>query len=224
MIYLIGVRHLVQWKKRGFPFSRQRQADWIKYSSLVGMHLAEILPSAIAEEMNEEILADYGAESLLPSIARDYIARTGRALDHVFAEPTQAEKLSIGYKTVEQVKSALKRATSSNLPDLVDWAHTIAHQHPIREQFWLNKIGKHLSSDVLFVCGDIHLITFSMLLSKRGIASRVFESRVGVHDMVAPALRTKFTCSFYATLTSYSRSSITSKRTAVPLSRSGWRD
>jgi hypothetical protein len=59
-------------------------------------------------------------------------------------------------------------------------AHVIAHQHPIREDLWLDAIKQHKDSEIIFVCGDIHLCTFRRLLKKRGINSRIVERGIGV--------------------------------------------
>jgi probable addiction module antidote protein len=51
-------------------------------------------------------------------------------------------------------------------------AHMIAHQHPIRERFWLDRIEQYRDRETLFVCGDIHLATFPRLLEKELIEDR----------------------------------------------------
>ena len=183
MLYLIGVEHKVQWRHPTAPVSPSRKADWDAYSSIIERSLCEIRPSVVAEEMNQEILDGHNkAASILLSLKKDHETRAGMKVEHIFAEPERSETPR-GYKSDEQVEDALKRnLKDSPKPELI-WAHIIAHQHPIREGFWFNKISGHLRSDILFVCGDVHLVTFSRLLTRKGFISKVVACRVGVHDL-----------------------------------------
>jgi hypothetical protein len=46
-----------------------------------------------------------------------------------------------------------------------------------------SKIRNNLDKDILFVCGDIHLVTFPMLLKRELIDYEVIEGRVGVTNL-----------------------------------------
>jgi len=59
-------------------------------------------------------------------------------------------------------------------------AHVIAHQHPIRENLWLEAINEYKCSEIVFVCGDIHLYTFRKLLKETEINSRIVAHGIGV--------------------------------------------
>ncbi len=62
-------------------------------------------------------------------------------------------------------------------------SHMVAHQHPIREDLWFEKIKKHKESEMLFVCGDVHLYTFRRFLREKGVRCRVGAERgIGARD------------------------------------------
>jgi hypothetical protein len=130
--------------------------------------------SAVAEEYNLELLkAHNNAESILRSITMSVERESGRRIEHIFAEPCGDEKRTIGYKEDSAVKEILKRNSGLDPPPELVWAHMAAHQFPIREEFWLEKIKAYLDGDILFVCGDAPIDTFPLLLDSNGSAYKV---------------------------------------------------
>jgi hypothetical protein len=186
VIHLIGVNHRVQWEKPSWVNAyvpNEVKADQAQYRALIEDFLRDFHPSRLAEEYTESKLKDSNALSILLTLKEAYVARCGAEVKHIFAEPEPAEKTAIGYKEPETVRALLEKSLNIEPTDEEVMAHVIAHQHPIREKFWLGKIGEHLKSDVLFVCGDIHLSTFPKLLKEEHIRYEVIKDRVGVRDL-----------------------------------------
>jgi hypothetical protein len=181
MIHLIGVEHRVQWKKPNLPVSQARQANWARYLSVLEKSICEIRPSAVAEEMNQEILDGHNkAESILLSMKENHEARTGMKIEHIFAEPDSAWKTAKGYKEREVIKEILKKRIQTDPTNEEVLAHVVAHQHPIRERFWLASIGKYLDGEIIFVCGSAHLCTFRLLLDEQRIDSTIVRRGIGI--------------------------------------------
>jgi hypothetical protein len=158
-----------------------RRANWALYCSILEGMIAALKPAAVAEEFNQELLDQHnGAESLLLCKTKDFESRTLTKIEHIFAEPDLAEKNAKGYKSEAKIKAILAANMHSEPASKQIMAHMIAHQHPIRERIWLEKIQGHLNGDMLFVCGDIHLYTFRRFLRKHGIRCRVAKRKIGV--------------------------------------------
>jgi len=190
MIHLIGVEHKVQWRHPKAPASSARQANWAHYSSILEETIAAFTPAVVAEEFNQESLDHRnGAKSLLLCKTKDFESRTGASIEHVFAEPDLAEKNAKGYKCEETIKAILTAKMHTEPTGEQIMAHMIAHQHPIRERIWLEKIWKHRSSEMLFICGDIHLYTFCRLLRKEGISCRIAKRKIGVDSSCLSAYK-----------------------------------
>jgi hypothetical protein len=158
-----------------------RRANWALYCSILEETIAALKPSVVAEEFNQELLDKHnGAESLLLCKTKDIESRTGTKIEHIFAEPELAEKKAKGYKCEEKIKAILTAKMHREPTSKQIMAHMIAHQHPIRERIWLEKIREHLNSEMLFVCGDIHLSAFRRFLRERGIRCRIAKRKIGV--------------------------------------------
>jgi hypothetical protein len=85
-----------------------------------------------------------------------------------------------GYKEREAVRSMLEaRMRVEPAPEEV-MAHVVAHQHPIRERCWIEAITKYLDNEILFVCGDIHIYTFSRALEQLKVRSKIVAQGIGV--------------------------------------------
>lgn len=64
---------------------------------------------------------------------------------------------------------------------MVARAHETAHQFPIRERLWPTELKRTTSTNILFVCGDIHLYTFTNFLAAEKISSTVFGRGISVN-------------------------------------------
>ena len=186
MIHLIGVEHKVQWRKPKVPAYEKiqpeiRRTNWELYSEIIRRAVCVIQPSVVAEEMNQEILdRNNNAESILLNFADDYKTHTGKEIQHLFAEPNLAEKDAVGYKDEEAIKAILTTRMHAEPTCEQIMAHIIAHHHPKRERIWFEKIEEHRDSEMLFVCGDIHLYTFRRFLRAKGIHCRIAKRKIGV--------------------------------------------
>jgi hypothetical protein len=186
VIRLIGVNHRIQWKKPPWINAyvpREVRDDQTQYSSLIESFLCEFSPAVVAEEYTERQLKESKTQSILLAIKEAYEANHGTKIIHVFAEPESAEKRARGYKEQDVIEALLKRRLHINPTPEQTMAHVIAHQHPIRERLWLDRISEHMSNEIFFVCGDIHLITFSKLLERERIDHKVIASRIGVRNL-----------------------------------------
>jgi hypothetical protein len=186
VIHLIGVNHRIQWEKlpsANAYIPHEVQQDQARYSTLIEEFLCKFHSPVVAEEYTGEKLRETKTRSILLEIKSAYEVRHRVKIEHIFAEPCTAQKEVIGYKEPESIEVLLKRNQQKDPTDEETMAHVIAHQHPIREKFWLDKIRKNLDKDILFVCGDIHLVTFPMLLERELINYEVIEGRVGVRNL-----------------------------------------
>lgn len=175
MIHLIGVDHFkAQRKKHGLDLTEIQR----HYQSVVESAIASVRPDLLAEEDHPSYLSQDGAESILQPIAQS------RGIPHLFVEANRATQMKLGYKTVDMIKELLiargdPSATAAS-------AHKIAHQFPIRERFWLTELGRIAANNVLLICGDLHLTTFTHLLAAEGIPHKIFAERIGVDPSADP--------------------------------------
>jgi len=175
LIHLIGVDHFnAQRKKCGLELTElQRQ-----YQTTVESAIQSIRPDLLAEEDHPSYLSEDEAESILQPIAQSH------AIPHLFIEADRATQKQLGYKTVDVIKALLiargdHSATAAS-------AHKIAHQFPIRERFWLTELNRTAANNVLLICGDLHLTTFTHLLAAEGIPYNTFAERIGVDPATDP--------------------------------------
>jgi hypothetical protein len=158
---------------------REEQA---RYSVLIEDFLRKFDSCVVPEEYTAAMLEEAKSRSILFEIKSAYEIRNGVEIEHIFAEPCMAEKKARGYKEPEAIKALLKVHNGRNPTCEEIMAHVIAHQHPIREEFWLDRVRDNLSKNILFVCGDIHLATFPILLQRERIGYEIIEERVGVRS------------------------------------------
>jgi hypothetical protein len=181
MIHLIGVEHKVQCKNPQWSVTQTHRDDWDRYSSIIERYLCEIQPSVVAEEYSEELLAKKNrAVSILKNLSEVHQTHTRRMVEHIFVEPDLAVQSAKGCKTEEQVEAILTTQLHAKPSRGQIMSHMIAHQHPIRERLWFEQIKKHLGSEILFVCGDLHLYTFRRFLREKGAHCRIAERGIGV--------------------------------------------
>jgi hypothetical protein len=169
MIHLMGVDHArAQRKSRGLALTELQR----HYKSLVETAIQSLKPDLLAEEDHPSYLAADGAESILVSIAESH------DLPHIFVEADRTTQISIGYKDLNMIHDLLAaRGTPSAI---VANAHKFAHQFPIREQFWLERLGKTAASNILLIFGDSHFTTLTALLNARKIPFSIVAERVGI--------------------------------------------
>jgi len=175
LIHLIGVDHFkAQRKKRGLDLT---DIQW-NYQSVVESAIASIRPDLLAEEDHPSYLSEDGAESILQPIARSHGIR------HLFVEADRAMRMELGYKDFDMIYCLL---IPKGIPSgTVASAHKIAHQFPIRERFWLRELNRTTANNVLLICGNLHLQTFTTMLTADGIPYNIFAERIGVDHSADP--------------------------------------
>ncbi len=142
MIHLIGVNHRVQWERlpsANAYVPHEVQQNQAKYSTLIERFLCKFHSPVVAEEYTEEKLRETKTRSILLEIKSAYEVHHGVKVEHIFAEPCKAQKEAIGYKEPESIEVLLRRKQRKDPTSEETMAHVIAHQHPIREEFWLDK-------------------------------------------------------------------------------------
>ncbi len=169
MIHLIGVDHFrAQRKKRGLELTEiQRQ-----YQSLVESVIQSIHPDLLAEEDHPDYLAEDGAESILYAVAQSH------GIKHTFIEADRATQKKLGYKDFGMIYELL--IPEGNPSEKAAIAHKLAHQFPIRERFWIQELGKSSADNILVICGDLHLHTFTTILIASGIPYSIYAEKIGV--------------------------------------------
>jgi hypothetical protein len=181
MVHLIGVEHKIQYKNPTWGVTQAHRDNWDRYSSIIEQSICNIKPAVVAEELNEKWLeGKNGAKSILKFIKEEHEARTGTKILHIFAEPDSIDKSAKGYKDRETIEAILSAKMQVEPTPEQIMAHVIAHQHPIRENLWLDTIWEHICGELIFVCGDIHLYTFRKLLKEKRIDSRIIAQGIGV--------------------------------------------
>src|SRR5262249_6254819 len=140
MVYLIGVRHAVQYERTP-PFSyilqeaesvRDKRADFKAHvSEAINKFGIELL----AEEASDEIKKTkwHVTETVLEQFSK------AKGIDYRACDPDSIEKVKHGIDDDEK-----------------------------RERFWLDQIGDCKHRRVLFVCGDDHFDSFAAKLSASG--------------------------------------------------------
>jgi hypothetical protein len=143
-----------------------------------------IRPAFIAEEASEEGMESYSVDSSIP----EEIA-TESGLVHIFCDPTRAERDAMGYKEAGEILPELHRRNSWDMQQLTDdelliRAHAIdvGCYFPVRERFWIERLGELSGHDGIFVCGDGHVKSFGRLLKETGIDSTESARRIGMSD------------------------------------------
>jgi hypothetical protein len=117
---------------------------------------------AIGEEFSKKDLKKDSTDSFVKNVA-DKLGKL-----HKYCNPTNEEENAIGYKPCLYQQ---KGETSKDF-DKRDWEN-----EKLREKIWLENIVNFDSYPMLFICGSMHVQSFSELLKKNGINSKIlFES------------------------------------------------
>ncbi len=170
MVYLIGVNH-DRAQRRGYG---QDLTDCHRrFRSVVESAIQSIHPCLLAEEDHPDFLSEYGADSILKSIADSLGSRIG----HRFVDPGRAEREELGYRSQRRISEICPSWPNGYV---VARAHEIAHHFRKREGFWLQKLEDSLENDILFVCGWGHVESFRGLLTSKGVASSILARAIGI--------------------------------------------
>lgn len=185
MIHIVGVDHRVQWMRVPTGISSHSVPKAIQdgincYLSTVREKVFALNVTVFAEEYSQELHDNKGTQSTFLDLKQEIERTTGSKIGHLFIEPTCDEKKARNYKELEDLKTVLTTRLGSEPKDEVIRAHCIAHQFPIRERFWVDRLRNYFSSSILLVCGEIHTYTLPRLLACEGIDHRIVAHGIGV--------------------------------------------
>lgn len=173
MIHLIGVAHRAQSVTPEDQLNESQQRLSNRLSGLV----KEVKVELVAEEQSLESL---GSDLSIPQrFAQD------AGIEHRFCDPDSKQRASMGYRDRQSIGIDLFIGGDGwNLSptelDAKAGAIEIVRYFPMRERFWLERLGDRLHSEIAFVCGDAHVEGF--VLTEWGIPCRVVDRAIGVND------------------------------------------
>lgn len=175
MFFIVGLAHREQCSGNGNPHTPAQ----IKYVATLEILIHRVSPSCIAEEDSEEALASRKSFSLAKPIAKKF------DIEHRFCDPTMDERKEIGYRDNSNLQVNIFMHDDRNMTQQEIQAKAraseIAKYWRVREEFWLRKLND-LKTNVIFVCGDGHVETFTALLSEKEIPFEVVERGIGVNE------------------------------------------
>lgn len=121
---------------------------------------------AMAEEMNEEALAETNCASSIPM-------RIASALKipHRFCDPNRTERAKLGIRQENEFRIQAW-LSSSTLSDS-ELAARVTESYAMRERYWLEQLRELNVWPVLFICGADHVSSFCELLKQQSIAAHV---------------------------------------------------
>ncbi len=156
MIYLIGVNHGVQYQtEKNDP----AQAKIIlKFKNYLDQKIQELKICVLAEEMSQYALEkNHATKHIVKEISHK------NQIEHLMCDPSPSERKKLGITSA--LVSVLDKEAKKYFPQ--------------REQFWLDKISNKLLKNVIFICGNQHISTFSILLKHNGVNIKVLSENWG---------------------------------------------
>jgi hypothetical protein len=180
VIYLIGCDHKrAQTYPEGTDLRDPRNQTQREFRELLIKTIRTYNPELVAEEYDPHILKLQQLRSVALEVAAEL------HICHRFCEPSPSDRR--------------ERGISDDLPFFGpsvpgDWfnrittaqesfRHDVAHRWPIREEFWIERLGDDIHKNVLFLCGAGHRETFRRRLGSRGIEVRIIEKRFATSKM-----------------------------------------
>lgn len=177
MIYLIGVNHAIQ------DYRLKDLAALIEdFKAYLYAAIADHKIKVLAEEYNEEYLEGKNPNSVLKDISES----SPHKVPHLYCDPNTAERKSIGMPSDEKMEEealkyfnfpyrSFKAFIGSEDFDLALFdklkkqKKLIGKQYwPLREQFWFDKVKRHIDENILFIVGACHIASFSNLIKHNG--------------------------------------------------------
>lgn len=165
-LVLIGTKHTYQygagnaWNSEAPCTPEDEQA----FRQMLADVAAKQHVGCIAEEMNEDGLADAKKSESVPQIIAGILG-----LPHVFCELNRQERVAQGIKQESDIRVAafFKEEPEEYVEDeLKDQFHR-------RESIWLARIEAIDTWPVLFICGADHVPSFAALLQENGVECAV---------------------------------------------------
>lgn len=159
-VLIIGANH--KYQHASDLYERVEKTALFAFEKMISNACAENNIIAIGEEFSKEDLKKDSTDSFVKNVS-DKLGKL-----HKYCNPTSEEEMAIGYKQCLYQMGG----ESSEEFDKRDWEN-----EKLREIIWLKNIENLNSFPMLFVCGSMHVQSFSDLLKKNGIKSDIlFES------------------------------------------------
>lgn len=192
MIYLIGVTHPVQDYNsvRSFGPKYKNIPCLIKeFKSLVVDVIKTHDIKVIAEEYNKSFLKGEHDHSVLDDIAQSF----NPPLRHFYCDPDEEERKNIGIPSDSLIEKQVlgqfgfPYRTFLEYQDGSDFDFQecrkleeniqlrIRSYWPLREKFWLDKVGNYIYDNILFAIGAFHIPSFSELIQSNCLKSVIIE-------------------------------------------------
>ena len=178
MLYIIGVAHRAQAK----PLDACETEAQKSFAQALRDTIERVQPTLIAEEDCEEFLKDRGKISIAKRIAAE------KAIEHRFCDPNKKERRDIGYKDQgtcqREVFMGDNGGLSSEEVRVRGNAIFVGRQFPVRERFWLERLGDCRDRVAIFICGEGHIKnhSFRTLLASHGIPYKVAGHGIGLTE------------------------------------------
>ena len=180
MFYLIGVAHRVQSKQKHAADSDGQK----EFRDCISRAIEQFTPVLVAEEFSDYALRKLSEERGIQEESVTKVIAESLKVEHRFCDPDAEDRARMGY--IEGTWLALDIAMnncegfSNDEINSRGFAIEAAKYWPLREQFWLGKLGDVLDKNVVFACGDVHIESFRMLLKQNNVDSIVLARHIGV--------------------------------------------
>ncbi len=177
MIHLIGVNHIIQYKNNIVPLS-----VFADFREFLAETAKGVRASLLAEEFHEEYLGEvyFSPEGTVKAVADTL------GIEHRYCDPGDAERKDLGipyYADIrDEVLEGMKLRKNYILdPEIVKRVRArtddlVQSYFPLRENFWLERLGEDIAGSVVFICGHEHITSFKKLLQSHDIAVEVIVS------------------------------------------------
>jgi hypothetical protein len=166
-VFLIGTHHTYQYGVGSTYGDGCSLADEAAFRTLVRRMSDDCRASALAEELNEDGLAEHGVKQ---SVLQQEAAALG--LPHRFCEPSLSDRSALA---VQQENDIRIQAWMKGWPE-EEVQRRLATEFRKRETVWLERLLGLDTWPALFVCGANHVGSFSSLLAEQGLAVEVLET------------------------------------------------
>lgn len=151
MIIIVGTSHTIQ-------------VSDLELKPFLESLCQEFKVHAVAEEMNEEALAEKHCTASIPMQVASELQ-----IPHRFCDPNMTERVKLGIRQENDIRISAFPCTLAE-PEV---AACLAESHAKRERYWLEQLRSLNLWPVLFVCGADHVASFCHLLKQEDIVVHI---------------------------------------------------
>lgn len=168
-LLLIGTNHTYQygagnqWLKGSPCEPEDEQAFRMKLTAVAVEHRV----GCIAEEMNEEGLADAKQSKSVPQIVAGSLG-----LPHIFCEASRKKRADLGVREEAEIRCWGNLYEKSD----AEIDAQVKESFRRREAYWLERVEALGTWPVLFICGAKHVVSFPALLCENGVECEVLHA------------------------------------------------